>query len=120
MWGAMRGLVRQLLALILTALLSVGPAWSVAHGSGMREITTAMDSDAGSCDGCHKCPMTGDEHTKAFLCGVTCGMATETVGPQIVPVALMQTRLAYVAREQSLRGRSLPPDPYPRNNPRAV
>ena len=66
----MARLMRQLLILVLAAFLSAGPSWPPAHAKVMPEKMTArMDSDAGSCGGCHKCPMNGDEHAKAFMCG---------------------------------------------------
>jgi hypothetical protein len=117
----MARLVRQLLVLILTAFLSLGPSWSTAQANGMPgKMTVAMDSVAGSHGRCHKCPMTGDEHTKAFLCGALCGMAAQAVAPQVASVWFTQARPMIPALEQPLRGRTLPPDPYPPRPSRAV
>ena len=114
-------LLRQLLVLVLAAYLGAGPSWSAAHAGVMPEkMTAAMASAAGTCGGCHKCPMTGDEHTKAFLCGALCEMAAQTVAPQVGPVVLTQARLIFGVIEQSLRGRTSPPDPYPPKPSRAV
>jgi hypothetical protein len=118
---AMARLVRQLLVLVLATFLSTGPSWSAAQAEGMPEkMTAAMDSAAGSCGACHKCPMTGGEHTKAFLCGALCGIATQTVAPQVSQAVLAEARLMFAAIEQSRRGRTSPPDPYPPKPSRAV
>jgi hypothetical protein len=117
----MARLVRQLLLLVVAALLSTGPSWSAAQAGCMPEkMTATADSVAGNCGGCHKCPMTGDERTRAFLCGALCGMATQTVVPQVEPAVLFQVRLTFAAIEQSLRGRTSPPDPYPPKPSRAI
>jgi hypothetical protein len=121
MLPAMARLVRQLLVLILAACLSAGPSWSAPRTGGMPEkMTAAMDGAAGSCGGCHKCPTPGDEHARAFLCEALCGVATQTVAPQAEPVELSQARLTFAAIEQSLRGRTSRPDPYPPKPSRAV
>ena len=112
--------VRQFLVLVLAALLAAGFSLSAVHaGDTPGAATTSMDGGALS-GGCHKCPMTGDEHTKAFLCGALCEMAAQTVAPQVGPVVLTQARLIFGVIEQSLRGRTSPPDPYPPRPFRAV
>lgn len=110
----------QLLVLTLTAFLSLGPSWRVAHASGIPDNAAAMDGVAGSCGDCQKCPTTGDQHTKAFWCGALCAMATQMVAPQVAPVVLKRTRLLFTPLEQPLRGRTSPPDPYPPKPSRAV
>jgi hypothetical protein len=114
-------LARQLLVLVLAAYLSAGPGWSATQATGIPEkMTVAMDSADGSCGGCLQCPMTGDVHAKAFLCGTMCGIATQAVAPQFAPAVLTNARLIFAALEQPPRGRTSPPDPYPPKLSRAV
>ncbi|ACE91175.1 hypothetical conserved protein [Rhizobium etli CIAT 652] len=113
---AMRHLTaRKLVALFLAVFVAVGMSLSVVQASSMAAQMAAMSGmEMEHHGGCPDCPgKAGDDGMKAMACSSVCATPILATLPAAVHMPAVRTLASFVARDPSLHGTALRPDPYP-------
>lgn len=106
---------RQLVALLLAVCAAAGMGLSVAQASAMSARMTTISRMDISADGvCENCPdQSSDSGMNAVACGTVCSAAVPAALPTALPLPSCAKALSLLPADRLLRGRALPPDPYP-------
>ena len=115
-----RQILNLILAVLVTAGLSVSVAWA-ADAPANAPVAMGMDMDMGvaahkHCDGCPA----RDDSTKMIVCGAMCSSPILGVAPQIAMKSQVPVRALFHLPSQPLHGRTPPPEPYPPKPSRIV
>ncbi|MDW9488265.1 hypothetical protein GOA64_20355 [Sinorhizobium meliloti] len=107
--------VRQLSLLLLAVFVAAGMGLSAAQASGMAARMATMSEMAISAGaGCEDCPdQSPDSGMKAMACGTACAAPVLAALPTALPLPSCENAVSLLPRDTLLRGRALPPDPYP-------
>lgn len=107
--------VRQVALLLLAVFVAAGMGLSAAQASGLAASMATMSEMAMSAErGCEDCPdQSPDNGMMALACGTVCAAPVLAALPTALPLPSCEKAVSLLPRDTFLRGRALPPDPYP-------
>ncbi|MDW9364136.1 hypothetical protein CN172_20020 [Sinorhizobium meliloti] len=106
---------RQLSLLFLAVFVAAGMGVSAAQASDMAaSMATMSEMDMSAEGGCEDCPnQSPDSGMKTMACGTVCAAPVLAALPTALPLPSCEKAGSLLPRDTLLRGRALPPDPYP-------